>query len=95
MPLKMLSQRTQDASSVEVKLEFYMSAKSLKVHTRNKKAFKAEYAIVNSQDAPGNREPFGVVVIEPTTHSPSYSVSDFSTEFGNCSRQSCHPSNEL
>ena len=64
-------------SSVEAKLEYCVSLKSLKDHHSaldKGKALRAEYSIANGQDAPENREPVGVVVIEPATHTPFYSV---------------------
>lgn len=64
-------------SSVEVKLEYYMAMKSLRgqfVALNKNKALEAEYAIAHKQDTPENREAVGVVIIEPTTHTPFYSI---------------------
>jgi acyl-CoA reductase-like NAD-dependent aldehyde dehydrogenase len=39
-----------------------------------KKAHEDEYAVANGKDAPENREPAGIVYIEPTTHTLFYST---------------------
>ena len=39
-----------------------------------KKAREDEYAVANSKDTPENREPAGIVYIEPTTHTLFYST---------------------
>jgi len=64
-------------NAVEVKLEYYMAMKSLRDHVvalDRKKCLEAEYALAHKKDAPENRDAVGVVIIEPGTHTPFYSV---------------------
>jgi acyl-CoA reductase-like NAD-dependent aldehyde dehydrogenase len=62
---------------VEVELEFFLSVQSLKdsYNALNpERELKNEYLIANGQDSPLNREPIGIVIIEPTAHTFLYSV---------------------
>jgi acyl-CoA reductase-like NAD-dependent aldehyde dehydrogenase len=62
---------------VEVKLEFLLALKSVKDNynaLHPEKELEAEYLIANGQNAPHNRDPIGVVIIEPTSHTFLYSV---------------------
>lgn len=64
-------------TGLEAKLEYFMAMKSLRDHyvaLDKKKALEEEYAIANRHDAPDNREAIGVLIIDPTTHTPFYSI---------------------
>ena len=58
-------------------MEFIQALKTLRKHYSGLNPdheLEAEYAIARNQDAADNREPVGIVVIDPSTHSFLFSI---------------------
>ena len=61
----------------EVAVEYSLAISTIKQHYASiqpAKAHEEEYLIANGKDALSNREPAGIVYIEPTSHTPFYSL---------------------
>jgi acyl-CoA reductase-like NAD-dependent aldehyde dehydrogenase len=69
--------RDTGCSTMEAKLEYYLALKELRDHyvaLDKKKALEMEYAVAKGKDAPGRRDAVGVVIVDPSAHTPLYSV---------------------
>jgi acyl-CoA reductase-like NAD-dependent aldehyde dehydrogenase len=76
-PIQEISAKDAAYSTAEAKLEFIQTIRALRKHYSSldpDKELEAEYAIARNQDAADNREPMGIVVIEPSAHSFLFSI---------------------